>query len=189
VSAAIFRATDGPGGVTALALRGAGLALALRASAVRYQAVDDLTRLAGPIPELIRRFPMTAAETTGVVTVSGAGAALQHLVTRDPQLVDVAVSTPRRPAHRPGYASRRSGTCPAVPGRARRRRQAGRRRRRRRARPTTFPSRPLERGRPPESRSGGRDRCAPPDPVRSARSAAARGRRYPRHEVLVSRRP
>ena len=33
VSAAIFRATDGPGGATALALRGAGLALALRASA------------------------------------------------------------------------------------------------------------------------------------------------------------
>jgi len=93
VSAAIFRATDGPGGVTALALRGASLALALRASAARYEAVDDLTRLAGPIPELIRRFPMTAAETTGVVTVSGAGAALQHLVTRDPQLVDVAVST------------------------------------------------------------------------------------------------
>jgi hypothetical protein len=93
VSAAIFRATDGPGGVTALALRGAGLALALRASAARYEAVDELTRLAGPIPELIRRLPVTAAETAGVVTVSGAGAALEHLVTRDPQLVDVAVST------------------------------------------------------------------------------------------------
>jgi hypothetical protein len=93
VSAAIFRATDGPGGVTALALRAASLALALRASAARYEAVDDLSRLAGPIPELIRRLPMTAAESTGVVTVSGAGTALQHLVTRDPQLVDVAVST------------------------------------------------------------------------------------------------
>ena len=93
VSAAIFRATDGPGGVTALALRGAGLALALRASAARYEAVEDLARLAGPIPELIRRLPVTAAETAGVVTVSGAGPALEHLVTRDPQLVDVAVST------------------------------------------------------------------------------------------------
>jgi hypothetical protein len=84
VSAAIFRATDGPGGVTALALRGARLALALRASAARYEAVEELARLAGPV---------TAAETAGVVTVSGAGAALEHLVTRDPQLVDVAVST------------------------------------------------------------------------------------------------
>ena len=93
VSTAIFRATDGPGGVTTLALRGAGLALALRASAARYEAVDELTRLAGPIPELIRRLPVTAAETAGVVTVSGAGAALEHLVTHDPPLVDVAVST------------------------------------------------------------------------------------------------
>ena len=93
VSAAIFRATDGPGGVTTLALRGAGLALALRASAARYEAVDGLTRLAGPVPELIRRLPATAAETAGVATVSGTGAALQYLVTRDPQLVDVGVST------------------------------------------------------------------------------------------------
>jgi hypothetical protein len=48
VSAAIFRATDGPGGVTARAARRPG-ASPFRASAVR-KAVDDLTRLAGPIP-------------------------------------------------------------------------------------------------------------------------------------------
>ncbi len=93
VSVAIFRAADGPDGVTPLALRGTSLALALRTSAARYEAVDELTRIAGPIPELVGQLPAAAAQTTGVVAASGAGAALQYLATRDPQLVDVAVST------------------------------------------------------------------------------------------------
>jgi pimeloyl-ACP methyl ester carboxylesterase len=93
VSSAVFRAADGPGGASALALRGATLAVALRMAAARYEAVDQLTLLAGPLPGLIREFPEAVAESTGIAAASGAGAAIEHLVTRDPHLADVAVCT------------------------------------------------------------------------------------------------
>jgi hypothetical protein len=93
VGAALAEAADGPGGVVAAGLHAMALAVALRTAAARYEALDDLRRLAGPIPGLVRDLPAGALEATAMLVRSGLGAGMQHLVTRDPQLADVAINT------------------------------------------------------------------------------------------------
>lgn len=87
--AALLAAADGPGGVTALAVRATALSAALEVAATQYEAVDALHRLAAPFVDLAEALPIA----TAVALRSGPLAGLQDLVARDPRLADVAATT------------------------------------------------------------------------------------------------
>jgi hypothetical protein len=91
--ARLLAALDGPNGVTWLAARCAGVDVGLRAAAAAYIAADRLDERIEPDIDALAQAPAAIAGSAAALARGDPGAALQRLLTDDPELADLAIGT------------------------------------------------------------------------------------------------
>jgi hypothetical protein len=87
----LLAALDGPSGITWLAARCTGVDVGLRAAAAAYIAADRLDRRIEPEFAALAHAPTAIADGAAATFRGDPGAALQRLLTDDPELADLAI--------------------------------------------------------------------------------------------------
>jgi hypothetical protein len=89
--ARLLAALDGPNGITWLAARCTGIDVGLRSAAAAYIAADRLDQRLVPGVEALAHAPAAIAEGAAAMRRGDVDAALQRLLTDDPELADLAM--------------------------------------------------------------------------------------------------
>ena len=89
--ATLAAALDGPGGLTWLAGRCAALDVGLRSAAAAYLGADRLDERLEPELDALARAPKATLDAAAQLCRGDVGAALQKLITDDPQLADLGI--------------------------------------------------------------------------------------------------
>ena len=89
--ARLLAALDGPNGITWLAARCSAVDMGLRAAAAAYIAADRLDQRIAPEVDVLVRAPAAIADAAAAFGRGAPGAALQRLLTDDPELADLAI--------------------------------------------------------------------------------------------------
>src|SRR5215472_16753073 len=182
--ARLLAALDGPNGITWLTARCSAVDMGLRAAAAAYIAADRLDQRIVPEVDALVHAPAAIADAAAAFGRGAPGAALQRLLTDDPELADLAIGAS---ADVFNWGSVSGGTRllsrafddRLAAGDLARRRHGGRR-----SRAAAQPARRAGRARPTASRPARRDRCAA---AGGHGRPPPRDRRRPGHEGLVTR--